>query len=67
MLFVLAQFQVGRSKGRKILQDEEEDDESRWVVLPTWHGQQCPCSEIGRRQTPEESERLSSTCMPAAL
>lgn len=67
MLFVLAQFHIGRSKGKKILQGEEEGNESCWILLSTWHGQRCPCSEICRRPTPEESEMLSSACVPAAL
>lgn len=48
MLFVLAQFHIGHSKGKKNLQGEEGHDESCWVLPPTWHGQQCPCSEIYR-------------------
>jgi len=65
MLLVLAQFHVGHSKGKRILRGEEEDADGRRVLLPTWHGQRCPCSEVCRRQSPEESERLSCTCVPA--
>lgn len=54
MLFVLARFHAGCSKGKKILQGEEEDVGSHWVLLPTasllGDGQKTNPSRVGKAE-----------------